>query len=128
MRLDDTDKTFPFTSYTNIYVIVSFILTFGNNAFRMDYIDRLKNAGAENATIIHPSAYVSTKVSIAEGVLILLHTIVNVDSTIERSYIINLGEIIDYGCVVEESVHICFGAIVNDENRVKALVKIEAII
>lgn len=70
--------------------------------------------------------YVSPRASVDEGVLILPHAIVNTDVTIERGFIINLGAMMDHGCVVEEVVYICLGAIVKAENRVEALSQIEA--
>ena len=125
VQLDDADTAHPLNSFARyIGDGVSFIPAFGNNAFRLEWIDRLKAAGAEIATLIHQTAYVSPKASIAEGVVILPHAIVNTDVTIER--IINLGAMVDHGCVVEEGVHICLGAIVKAENRVEALSKIEA--
>lgn len=127
VQLDDADKDHPLDSFARyIGDGVSFIPAFGSNAFRLEWIDRLTAAGAELATLIHPTAYVSPKASIAEGVVILPHAVVNTDVTIERGCIINLGAMVDYGCVVEEGVHICLGAIVKAENRVAALSKIEA--
>ena len=127
VQLDDTDKDHPLDSFAEyIREVVSFIPAFGNNAFRLEWLDKLKAAGAEIATLIHPTAYVSPKASIAEGVVILPHAIVNTDVTIERGCIINLGAMVDHGCVVEEGVHICLGSIVKAENRVAALSKIDA--
>ena len=127
VQLDDTDKEYPLDSFVEyIGEGVSFIPAFGNNAFRLEWIDNLKDAGADIATIIHPTAYVSPKTKIAEGVVILPHAIVNTDVTIERGCIINIGAIVDHGCVVEEGVHICLGSIVKAENKVSALSKIEA--
>lgn len=91
----------------------------------MEWIDSLNVAGAKIATLIHPTAYVSPKAKIAEGVVILPHAIVNTDVSIERGCIINLRAMVDHGCVVEEGVHICLGAIVKADNRVAALSKIE---
>lgn len=42
-----------------------------------------------------------------------------------KGCIINLGAIVDYGCILEEGVHICLGAIVKGENRIEGLSKIE---
>lgn len=52
------------------------------------------------------------------------HAIVNTDVTIGRGYIVNLGAVIDYTCVIEEC-HVGFGAIVKGENRIKTCSKIE---
>ena len=127
IQLDDTDVNHPLDSYIK-YVGegASFIPAFGNNQFRMEWINKLKLDGAELATIIHHSAYVSPNAIIEEGVVVLPNAVINTDVTIDRGCIINLGAMIDHGCVIEEGVHVCLGAIVKGENRVRALSKIEA--
>ena len=103
-----------------------FIPAFGNNQLRLSWLDTLSKAGAMLATLIHPTAYVSPKAQIGEGVVILPKACVNTDTIVEKGCILNIGCIVDHGCVIEEGVHICLGAIVKGENRVKALSKIEA--
>ena len=101
VQLDDADKAHPLDSFVRyIGDGVSFIPAFGSNAFRLEWIDRLTAAGADIATLIHPTAYVSPKASVAEGVVIIPHAIVNTDVTIKRGCIINLGAMVDHGCVV----------------------------
>ena len=34
--------------------------------------------------------------------------------------------VIDHGCVIERGVHVCLGALVKAENRIPALMKVEA--
>lgn len=43
----------------------------------------------------------------------------------EKACIINLGAIVDHGCILEEGVYICLGAIMKDENLIDRLIKIE---
>ncbi|WP_339620498.1 hypothetical protein [Eubacterium sp.] len=113
-----------FSSYISFSTF--FIPAFGNNAFRLECIEKIKVAGGQLATLIHPTAYISPKASISEACVVLPHAIINTDTTIERGCIINLGAIVDHGCVIEEGCHICLGAIVKGENRVERLTKIEA--
>jgi len=125
--LDDSIPGHPLSSYINyIDSDTSFIPAFGNNEFRLSWIDKLQSARAKLATIIHPTAYTSPKSTIAPGVVILPGAIINTDVTIHRGCIINLGCIVDHGCVIEEGVHICLGAIVKGDNRIGRLTKIEA--
>ncbi|MDD3417449.1 MAG: hypothetical protein PHY47_26240 [Lachnospiraceae bacterium] len=105
---------------------VEFIPAFGNNAFRLEWIERIVAAGGQLATLIHPTAYISPTATVAPGTVILPHAIINTDTVIERGCIINLGAIVDHGCIIEEGVHICVGAIVKGENRIERLTKIEA--
>lgn len=125
--LDDADSAHPLSSFqTYIDSSTFFISAFGNNSFRMEWCDRITQAGAQLATLIHPTAYVSPTASIAPGTVILPHAIVNTDVVINRGCIINLGAIVDHGCILEEGVHIAPGAIVKGENRIERLSKIEA--
>lgn len=127
IQLDDADVNHPLDSYVEyIDEGIEFIPTFGNNAFRMEWINKLKSSGARIATLVHQSAYVSPKVRIEEGVVVLPKAVINTDVTVGRGCIINLGAMIDHGCVIEEGVHVCLGAILKAENRVQALSKIEA--
>ena len=125
--LDDSLPDHPLSSFIDfIGEGVEFIPAFGNNEFRLEWINKLQTAGAVLATLIHPTAYVSPTASIAPGTVILPHAIINTDVVINRGCIINLGAIIDHGCIIEEGVHICLGAIVKGENRIERLSKIEA--
>lgn len=125
--LDDADSTHPLSSFQS-YINPStyFIPAFGNNAFRMEWINRIEESGGQLATLIHPTAYVSPTATISPGCVILPHAIVNTDVVIDRGCIINLGAIVDHGCILEEGVHIAPGAIVKGENRIEKCSKIEA--
>lgn len=125
--LDDADPAHPLSTFPSyIDENTFFIPAFGNNAFRMEWINRIEERGGQLATLIHPTAYVSPTASISPGTVILPHAIVNTDVVINRGCIINLGAIVDHGCILEEGVHICLCAIVKGENRIQRLSKIEA--
>lgn len=125
--LDDSISESPLSSYTNyIDSNTEFIPAFGNNAFRIEWIEKLEFSNAKLATLIHPTAYVSPKATIAKGNVILPKALINTNVVIEKGCIINLGVIIDHGCVIEEGCHICLGAIVKGNNRISALTKIKA--
>ena len=125
--LDDADSVHSLSTFSSyIDENTSFIPAFGNNAFRMEWINRIEEIGGQLATLIHPTAYASPTASIAPGTVILPHAIVNTDVVINRGCIINLGAIVDHGCILEEGVHICLGAIVKGENRIEKCSKIEA--
>ena len=125
--LDDSDSGHPLISFQSyINPSTSFIPAFGNNAFRMEWINRIEESGGQLATLIHPTAYVSPTATINPGTVILPHAIINTDVVVGKGCIINLGAIVDHGCILEEGVHICLGAIVKGENRIERLSKIEA--
>ena len=125
--LDDSLPDHPLSSFVDfIGEGVEFIPAFGNNAFRLEWLTRLEAKGAQIATLIHPTAYVSPTATINPGTVILPHAIVNTDVVINRGCIINLGAIVDHGCIIEEGVHVCLGAIVKGENHLPRCIKIEA--
>lgn len=103
-----------------------FYPAFGNNEGRVTWVKRLIEAGCKVTTIIHPTAYVSPTVRMAEGNVILPHAIVNTGCELKAGCIVNCGAIVDHGCVLEEGVHVCLGAIVKAENRIPKCMKIEA--
>lgn len=126
--LDDADSEHSlasFKAYLNLSD-VEFIPAFGNNEFRLQWCEKIEQAGGQLATLIHPTAYVSPKASIAPGTVILPKAVVNTGTTVGKGCIINIGALIDHDCVIEDGVHICLGAIVKGENRIKRLSKIEA--
>ena len=103
-----------------------FYPAFGNNEGRVAWLKKLSENGCTVATIIHPTAYISPTVYMAEGSVVLPHAIVNTGCEVEMGCIINCGAIVDHGCVLEEGVHVCLGAIVKAENRIPRCMKIEA--
>jgi UDP-N-acetylbacillosamine N-acetyltransferase len=127
MVLDDADPDHTLSTFSSyIDEHTSFIPAFGNNSFRMEWINRIEENGGEFATLIHPTAYVSPTATISSGCVILPHAIINTDVVVGKGCIINLGAIVDHGCILEEGVHIAPGAIVKGENRIEKCSKIEA--
>ena len=125
--LDDSLPDHPLSSFVDfIGECVEFIPAFGNNAFRLEWINRIEESGGQLATLIHPTAYISPTATISHGTVILPHAIINTDVVINRGCIINLGAVIDHGCIIEEGVHVCLGAIVKGENHLPRCIKIEA--
>ena len=126
--LDDADSEHPlasFEAYLN-FPEAEFIPAFGNNEFRLQWCDRIVSVGGQLATLNHPTAYVSPKASLSPGTVVLPKAVVNTGTTVGKGCIINIGALIDHDCVIEEGAHICLGAIVKGENRIKRLSKIEA--
>ena len=125
--LDDADPAHPLSTFSCfVDEKTSFIPAFGNNSFRMEWINRIEESGGQLATLIHSTAYVSPTATISPGCVILPQTIINTDVVVEKGCIINLGAIVDHGCILEEGVHLVPGAIVKGENRIERLSKIEA--
>ena len=125
--LDDADEEHPLASFVcYIEDNTEFIPAFGNNEFRLQWINRIEEAGGKLATLIHPSAYVSPKAQVSAGCVILPGAIVNTGSKVGKGCIINLGATVDHDVVIEEGVHLCLRCIVKGENRISRCEKIEA--
>lgn len=125
--LDDSDQEHPLASFSHyIEDDTEFIPAFGNNEFRLQWINRIEEAGGELATLIHPTAYVSPKAQVSIGCVILPGAIVNTGSKVGKGCIINLGATVDHDVVIEDGVHLCLRCIVKGENRISCCEKIEA--
>lgn len=124
--LDDADEEHPLTSFSLYIDDAEFIPAFGNNEFRLQWMERIEEAGGKLATLIHPTAYVSPKAQISDGCVILPGAIVNTGSRVGKGCIINLGATIDHDVIVEDGVHLCVRCIVKGENRILRCEKIEA--
>ena len=99
---------------------------FGNNHGRVEWENKIEEAGIKLARIIHPLAYVSPKADIADGCVIMPYAIINTATVVEKACIINIGAIVDHDCILEEGCHIAPGAIVKGENRLPACTKIDS--
>lgn len=125
--LDDADKEHPLASFFRyIDDDTEFIPAFGNNEFRLQWINRIEEAGGKLATLIHSSAYVSPKAQVSTGCVILPGAIVNTGSKVGKGCIINLGAAVDHDVVIEDGAHLCVRCIVKGENRISRCEKIEA--
>ena len=98
----------------------------GNNKVRQEWISTLNSNGIQLASIIHKSCYVSPTAKIGKGCVVLPNSVINTNVVINDGCIINCGAIIDHDCIIESSVHVCLGAIIKAENRIKQCSKIEA--
>ena len=104
----------------------AFYPAIGNNEVRLGWLEKLAESGCCVADIVHPTAYISPTVRMAQGVAVLPHAIVNTGCTLEGGCIVNCGAIVDHGCVLEAGAHVSPGAIVKAENRIPRCMKVES--
>ena len=125
--LDDSDNEHPLDSFS-LYIKndVEFIPAFGNNEFRLSWLERIEKAGGKPATLVHPSAYISPRAHVSEGCVVLPGAIINARTRIGKGCIINLGATVDHDVLVEDGVHLCIRCIIKGENRISRCEKIEA--
>jgi len=99
---------------------------FGNNGIRMQWMERLLNAGVKVPTLVHPRAYVSPTAKLEAGVTVLPMAVVNTGVTIKLGCIVNIGALIDHDCVIERGCHLAPGAIIKAENRIPSGMKVDS--
>jgi len=105
---------------------VWFYPAFGNNNLRVEWMNMIINSGAQIATIIHPSAYVSRAAVIEKGTAILPQAVVNTGSVVRSGCIVNFGAVVDHDVVIEKGVHLCINCVVKAGNRISPFAKVEA--
>jgi len=99
---------------------------FGNNTVRIQWENKLLEAGIRLAKIIHPLAYVSPLAEVASGCVIMPYAVVNTGTKIKKACIINIGAMVDHDCILEEGCHLAPGAIVKGENHLSEGTKIDS--
>lgn len=85
-------------------------IAIGDNVARSNLFKSLKKANIEVVTIIHPTAMISSDVTIEEGCFIAPGVIINNGSTISSVCIINSGAIIEHDNKIGHAVHVAPGA------------------
>ena len=81
-----------------------FIVGIGDNYLRYSIVNNLKNKNIKCkwATVIHPSASISTKINIGKGSLVLSGSILSYNSKIKKHVCINTGASIDHDNIFED--------------------------
>lgn len=99
---------------------------FGNNTFRLEWMDKLEKAGFSVPTLIHPMAVVSPSAVIDNGTVIEAGAIINTNCKIGRGAIISVGTIIDHDSTIGEGCHIDCGAVVKSMCNVQPYRKVQS--
>ena len=87
----------------------AFVPACGSNVLRQSITSLLCNAGAELATVLHPSAIISPSAVIEQGSVILAGAIVGPSARLGRATIVNHAAIVDHDCLIGDCVNICPG-------------------
>lgn len=88
---------------------VNFVVAVGNNALRLKLYREALSAGFEPATVIHPSASISSFADIGKGTVIFANAVVNIHASLSECVIVNTGATVDHDCVIGEGVHLSPG-------------------
>lgn len=82
----------------------------GDNRTRLKLFGRLRSAGYSTPSIVHPTACISCRASIADGAFVAAGAVINIGADIHEAAIINTGATVDHNCVVGTGAHISPGA------------------
>jgi len=84
-----------------------------DNSIRRKLYEKVKQIGFSVPSLLHPKAVLSETSKIAEGVQVMVGTIVQVNNFIDENTIINTGAIVEHDCIIGKHVHICPGTIIS---------------
>lgn len=103
------------------------IVGIGNNTLRQELTENLEIIeGISIATLIHPTAFVSSSAIIGKGTVVEPNATINTNSKIGEGCIISVGSIVDHDSSIGYFSHINAGAICMAGSNVKALTKVNA--
>lgn len=83
------------------------IVATGENDLREKKVLQLIDMNIQLATMIHPTATISSYAKISQGCTILAHTAIKINAYIGMGCIVNTGAIIEHDCIVNNFVNIC---------------------
>jgi sugar O-acyltransferase (sialic acid O-acetyltransferase NeuD family) len=78
----------------------------GENRARIAVMRRLEKQGVTMVTVVHPSAVVSSGVSIGLGSYVGPGAVIHVDARVGRACIVNSGAVVEHDDVLADGVHI----------------------
>jgi len=90
-----------------------------SNIARVKLLQKLKELNFILPTIISPLSYVSKHATLAPGVVVMHHALINAAVSIGENSIVNSKALIEHDCIVEDNVHISTHATLNGGVTVK---------
>ena len=87
-----------------------FFVAIGNNQIRKKITEKLTDAQAIFATLVHPSVILGSDVYIGKGSVLMPGVIVNNSARIGQSVILNTCCSVDHDCIVGDYCHVSPGA------------------
>lgn len=85
----------------------------GNPAIRIKLHDLALRAGYQFPNVIHPSALISPRASLGQGIYVAPYAVINVNAVIGDQCIINTGAIIEHDCAIGDFVHVASGVVLS---------------
>lgn len=85
------------------------IAAVGNNSLRKAWVERIKAAGIEVVSIVHPRAWISPSAHIGQGVAVLAMAVIGTDARLGQGAIVNAGALVDHDVCVGDFAHLGVG-------------------
>ena len=92
--------------YSDCFVVIAI----GDNRDRENAARRLAKQGPQYATIVHPSAVLSSSAKLGIGSVVFAGAVVNSSATIGEHCILNTQACVEHDCVIDSFVHVSPGA------------------
>ena len=92
----------------------------GDNHPRAQIFTHLCSIGFQVVNVIHPTAVVSKRSAVGQGVAIMAGVVVNCGAEIGNNVIVNTGAVLDHDCRIGDHVHIAPGVVLSGGVRVGA--------
>lgn len=99
-------------------LLVNALGSIGSTKMRARIYETFKSKGYSFASVIHPSAIISSDVTLGEGVQVMAGTIIQTGSQIGDNTIINTRSSVDHDCVIGSHVHVAPGVTLSGGIRV----------
>lgn len=96
------------------------VIAIGDNALRLEWLERLERADVATPLIVAPSAVISRGARLGLGTVVIAGAVVAIGADIGRGAIINTACSIDHDCVIGDGVHVSPGARLGGNVRVGA--------
>lgn len=85
------------------------IVAIGNNRARMEWLERLRDAGITLSAIVDPSARVSRSAVLGDGTFLAPGSVVGTGAVLGMGCIINTSASVDHDCRLANAVHLSPG-------------------
>lgn len=99
----------------------------GDNRLRSLWQEKLRLAGFQIPTLIHPRAYVSPSATIGAGTIVEPLACINTGAVIDEGCIISVSAIIDHDCKIDAFSHIDCGVTLPPRTHVVLYRKLETL-